>query len=358
MKIGIMTFHWAQNYGAVLQCYALKSKLEEMGHDVWVIDRLPRYSGILRGLYHRFSYKYYLSWMKFARFNRSFLVPKTRKYRSLKDLKKHFGQERLDMVIVGSDQVWRWNIMGYNYFLDFVDKRHTRKISYAASFGMSHWEENGLDTFKVMELLREFEHVTVREQTGIEICRRIFGIKAELVVDPTMLFDASFYEETLLKDCPKTPNTKLVSCILGTENRGYCLQLSNWAWKRDLDYDELFWTSWNFFHMEFCKGGFFHLSVSEWLDEIRNAAYVVTNSFHCTVFAILFGKQFVVLNNHSGGGDRIRTLLTALHLEDRFSATLDERVLTHLLHEPIPYEKVEKRLGVLRESSLAFLRNL
>ncbi|MBR5193131.1 MAG: polysaccharide pyruvyl transferase family protein, partial [Bacteroidaceae bacterium] len=68
MKIGIMTFHWAQNYGAVLQCYALKCKLEELGHDVWIIDRLPRYNGVLRRLYHRFSFKYYLSWMKFAHF--------------------------------------------------------------------------------------------------------------------------------------------------------------------------------------------------------------------------------------------------------------------------------------------------
>ena len=110
--------------------------------------------------------------------------------------------------------------------------------------------------------------------------------------------------------------------------------------------------------MEFCKGAFYHISVSEWLNEIRNASYVVTNSFHCAVFAILFHKQFVVLNNHSGGGDRIRTLLTALHLEDRFSSSLDDRILGQLLHEPIPYEKVEKRLGVLRESSLAFLKNL
>ena len=358
MKIGIMTFHWAQNYGAVLQCYALKCKLEEMGHDVWVIDRLPQYSGILRCFYHRFSYKHYLSWMKFARFNRSFLIPKTRKYRSMKDLEKHFGKESFDMVIVGSDQVWRWNIIGYNYFLDFVDTQSTRKASYGASFGLSHWTENGLDTLKITELLKEFSHVSVRERTGVEICMHTFGIHAELVIDPTMLHDASFYENTLLKDYPKISGTKVVSCILGKENRGHCLQLSNWAWKRSLAYEELYWIAWDFFHMEFCRGSFLHISVTEWLNEIRNAAYVVTNSFHCAVFAILFHKQFVVLNNHSGGGDRIRTLLTALHLEDRFCSSLDERILSQLLHDPIPYEKVEKRLGLLRESSLAFLKNL
>ena len=296
--------------------------------------------------------------MRFAHFNRSFLVPKTRKYHSTKELEKHFGKENFDMVVVGSDQVWRWNILGSNYFLDFVDKRNTRKVSYAASFGMSHWEENGLDTFKIAELLKEFSRVSVREQTGVGICQHTFGIHAELVIDPTMLHDASFYEKTLLKGYERTDEAKMVSCILGNEHKGHCLQLSNWAWKRSLAYEELYWTSWDFFHMEFCRGSFYHISVSEWLNEIRNASYVVTNSFHCAVFAILFHKQFVVLNNHSGGGDRIRTLLTALHLEDRFSSSLDDRILSQLLHEPISYEKVEKRLGVLRESSLAFLKNL
>lgn len=126
MRIGILTFHWAQNYGAVLQCYALKRKLEELGHDVFVIDRLPRYRGVLRALYHRVSYKHYLSWIKFSRFNRVYLMPKTRAYHSSESLFRKFSKEQLDVVVVGSDQLWRWNIMGYNYFLDFVDKNHTR----------------------------------------------------------------------------------------------------------------------------------------------------------------------------------------------------------------------------------------
>lgn len=359
MRIGILTFHWAQNYGAVLQCYALKRKLEELGHDVFVIDRLPRYRGVLRALYHRVSYKHYLSWIKFSRFNRVYLMPKTRAYHSSESLFRKFSKEQLDVVVVGSDQLWRWNIMEYNYFLDFVNKDHTRKIAYAVSFGLSHWKDNGLDIFKIAKLLREFEHISVREQSGITICNQTFGVKAELVMDPTLLFDASFYEKELLWKYPKISNPKLVSCILGKENRSQCLQLSNWAWKQNIAYEELYWTSWEFLHLEFCKGSFFHIPVGEWLNEIRNAEYIITNSFHCMVFAILFRKQFVVLNNRSGGSDRIRTLLSTLHLENRFIESLDDTFsLWTLLDSPIPYHKVDERLEMHRQHSLAFLRNI
>ncbi len=359
MRIGILTYHWAQNYGAVLQCFALKSKLEEMGHDVFVIDRLPRYRGILRRLYHRFSYKYFLSWITFSRFNAIFLTPKTRRYCSSEKLMKCFRKEHLDAVVVGSDQVWRWNILGYNYFLDFVEKYQAKKVAYAASFGLSHWEENGLDTEKVRKLLSEFDSLSVRERSGVTICSHTFGAKAEWVVDPTLLYDAGFYEASLLSDYPKESNHKLVSCILGNENKGQCLQLSNWAWKESISYEELFWTSWNFRRMEFCKAAFFHLSVPEWLNEIRNARYVITNSFHCTVFAILFKKQFVVLDNRSGGSDRIRTLLSALHLEERFVGSLDNGLpLKALLDRPIPYQEVDRQIGRIRKPSLDFLRNI
>lgn len=359
MRIGILTYHWAQNYGAVLQCFALKCKLEEMGHDVFIIDRLPNYRGILRKVYHSFSYEYFLSWIKFSRFNKYLLTPKTRKYCSSERLILNFTKEQLDAVIVGSDQVWRWNLMGYNYFLDFVDKRHTKKISYAASFGLSHWKENGLDIAEVRKLLSDFDSVSVREESGVDICHQTFGIKAALVVDPTLLWNASFYEKTLLANYSNKSNHKLISCILGKENIGKCYQLSNWAWKQGILYEELYWTSWKLGRMDFCRATFFHLPVSEWLDEIRNAEYVITNSYHCMVFAILFKKKFVVLNNRSGGSDRIRTLLAALHLENRFILALDDCIsLKSRLEHPIPYHVVDEHLQTLRKSSLDFLKNI
>lgn len=346
MKIGILTFHWAQNYGAVLQCYALKCKLEEMGHDVYIIDRIPKYRGFLRKLYHRFSYKYWGAWIPFSRFNRYVLIPKTR-------------TEELDAVVVGSDQVWRWNLMGYTYFLDFVDGSKTRKYAYAASFGLSHWTDNGLDTERVRALLNEFRAISVRERTGVKICREQFGVEAQLVMDPTLLFDAAFYERNLLGNFPPVCRHRIVSYILGEENVEQCLAISHWADEKSLEYVDLFWTRTGFPALKQQGKKFFHFTVSEWLDEIRGAEVVITNSFHCTVFAILFRKPFVVLNNQSGGSDRLKTLLDALGLGDRFfSSVSDYPRLWKRLYQPIDYEAVASRIRACRQESLSFLQHI
>lgn len=356
MKIGILTFHWAQNYGAVLQCYALKSKLEELGHDVFIIDRVPQYQGILRDLYHRFSCKYFFSWLKFSRFNRKYLQPKTRTYRSQEVLDKFFHQENMDAVVVGSDQVWRWGMMGYNYFLDFVDRSRVQKYAYAASFGLSHWTDNGLSTAQVNRLLREFTAISVREKTGISICHRIFDVHAELVLDPTLLYNADFYEKNLLEGYERKPSGRVVSYILGEENLEQCQQIACWAAKRGLEYTDLYWTSCDFPSLKARLNTFFHYSVPEWLNEIRNAEYVLTNSYHCTVFAILFRKKFVVLDNQSGGTDRIQTLLGMLQIKQRFLRDLTHpEILLDLLETPLAYGQVMERLDVCRKDSLAFL---
>ena len=359
MKIGILTFHWAQNYGAVLQCYALKSKLEEMGHQVCVIDRVPQYPGILRDVYHRVSFRHFWSWLKFSAFSRRYLVPKTRRYASMEALMRHFAEEKLEAVVVGSDQVWRWGMMGYNYFLDFVEGKATRKYAYAASFGLSHWTDNGLSTAQVSRLLRDFSAVSVRERSGVTLCRRIFGLDAVQTIDPTLLYDAVFYENHLLKGHPRKADVQVVSCVLGKENREQCKDISRWAGKHGLSYIDLYHTSCTFPALVQSRMRCLHLSVQEWMDHIRCAEYVVTNSFHCMVFAILFRRQFVVMDNHSGGTDRIRTLLSVLGLERRFLPMVNDwERLRDRLDEPVDYVGVRERLGELRKSSLAFLERV
>ena len=359
MRIGILTFHWAQNYGAVLQCYALMSKLEEMGHEVLIIDRLPRYQGILRRLYHRFSYKYYLSWLKFSRFNKQWLIPKTKRYTTQQSLEKFESNEKLDAVIVGSDQVWRWEIMGYNYFLDFIRKGNIRKYAYAASFGLSHWQSQELEQSQVKLLLKEFDAISVREQSGVTICNQVFDVPAKWVIDPTLLYDADYYKAIFLWERPKESSHKVVTYILGEEHLELCQKISQWTESQGMDYRDLYWTRIGYPALKKGTNFFFHLSVENWLNEIRNAAYVITNSFHCMVFAILFRKKFVVLNNPSGGSDRIHTLLSALQLKHRFFASSDDFFqLKKTLDAPIPYDEVEERIHACRKDSLSFLEDI
>lgn len=271
----------------------------------------------------------------------------------------HFASEKLDAVVVGSDQVWRWGMMGYNYFLDFVNGKTTRKYAYAASFGLSHWTDNGLSTAQVARLLADFSAISVRERSGVTLCKRIFGVEATQVIDPTLLYDADFYEERLLKGYPRKSGMQVVSCILGEENLEQCKDISQWAGEHGLSYIDLYHTSCTFPALTQSEVKCLHLSVQEWLDYIRCAEYVVTNSFHCTVFAILFRKKFVVFDNHSGGTDRIRTLLDSLQLGDRFLPSMSGlSLLRKKLDAGIDYPSVEERLRACRKDSLAFLKRI
>lgn len=355
MKVGILTFHWANNYGAVLQAYALLSKLKELGHDAYIIDRRMIYKGILRKLYHKFSYEHFFSWRKFWKYTDTFLKPKTRAYMSHDDLVTNFKNENFDAVIVGSDQVWRWKLIGLNYFLDFITGHKTKRYSYAASFGLDEWHGTEDDRKTISELLKQFNRISVREETGVKICQDTFKVDAKLVLDPTLLHTAEFYEQTLLKNYKCQPSGKVVSYILGKNKKPQVVEIANWAKSINLKHNELFWTTIE--HPSLIGKSTFHLThvtPIEWLNEIRNAEYVITNSFHATVFSIIFKKQFVVLTHTEGGNNRIETLLSCLNINNRSTSELQR--FNEILDEKIDYAIVYSSLEKLKKSSIEYLK--
>lgn len=357
MKVGILTFHWANNYGAVLQAYALLSKLKELGHDAYIIDRRMKYKGILRKLYHKFSYEHFFSWQNFQAEVNDFLQPRTRTYNSHEALVQNFAKENFDAVIVGSDQVWRWKLIGFNYFLDFITDNKTKRYSYAASFGLNEWLGSEEDRKTISELLQNFNRISVREETGVKISKDTFGVDAELVLDPTLLHTADFYEQTLLKGCRRQSSGKVVSYILGKNKKSQVVEIAKWAKKVNLKHNELFWTSVELptligkseFH-------FTHVSPIEWLNEIRNAEYIITNSFHATVFSILFKKQFVVLKHEGGGNNRIDTLFNKLGISGRIAYSVDEA--KSIINNKIDYITIAEKHNDSINESLAFLYSL
>lgn len=357
MKIGILTFHWSNNYGAVIQAYALLSKLKELGYDACIIDRQIRYNGVLRRLFHRYSYQHHYSWNVFNKERKRVFSPISNPYKSHADLVNNFDNEKFDAVIVGSDQVWRWGMMGNNYFLDFLGDGSTRRYSYAASFGLSKWEGTEEKRKEISSLLKQFNAISVRENSGVQICRETFGVDAQLVLDPTLLHDRSFYESTLLKGKPLKSNGKVVSYILGKKYKNQVLQISEWAKIKGLKHNELFWTSLDIpsligrseFH-------FLHVDLTTWLDEIRNAEYVITNSFHATVFCILFEKKFVVLESPGGGRDRLLTLFTSLGIGNRMVESVDH--VDSILSTQIDYTSIKDRHKGLKLNSIEFLSKI
>lgn len=355
MKIGILTFHHAHNYGAVLQAFALLSKLKELGHDAYIIDRRPDYTGILRWIYHHISYKHVWGWLKFDASVNRLLQPRTQRYESQTSLKKDFKENHFDAVIVGSDQVWRWNwrMIGLNYFLDFISTKQIKKIAYAASFGCPEWKDNVVNTEKIKSLLNDFHAISVREEEGCMLCKNVFDIDAQLVLDPTLLYDRTFYEcKFSLR--PKKENNKVVSIMLSQPELS--LKQKAWAKSRGLQHTELYPTFYECrqligdtdFHWQ-------HVTPTRWLKEIQSARYVITNSFHATVFCVLFGKQFVALAYEKGGSGRIETLLRSLGLENRLRSDMHD--IDTVIDLPIEYASVYKKLENLRKESLEYLVN-
>lgn len=357
MKIGILTFHYAHNYGAVLQAFALLSKLKELGHDAYIIDRRPDYTGIIRWIYHHVSYKHVWGWLKFDIHVNRLLQPKTKRYDSQVLFKRDFSSNHLDAVIVGSDQVWRWNwrMVGLNYFLDFTTGKQVRKIAYAASFGCPEWNDNPENTKKVKELLNDFYAISVRETEGCAILKKVFGLDSHLVLDPTLLYDRRFYEQTLSLP-PRRDNNKVVSVMLSQPELS--LKIRTWAKDKNLRHTELYST---FYECKQLIGGntdfhWQHVTPSRWLEEIQSARYVITNSFHATVFCILFGKQFAALKYAKGGSGRIETLLQNLSLENRLLFDVDD--IEAIIDSPIDYTSVYENLGKLREESINYLLHM
>lgn len=323
MKVGILTFNWANNYGAILQTFALYESIKEIGHDPIIIDRRPEYKGLLRKLYHRFSYKHHYSWKKFHAKNNG-LFEKTKPFFNQSDIKQILSYYKLDAIIVGSDQVWRWlYIAGFNYFLDFIEDPGCRKISYAASFGLSTLNNTNEDNEKIASLLKKFYKISVREKSGVAICKSAFGVEATQVVDPTMLHDCDFYIKKFnLKETPVKGN--LITYLLGEEANDLILQAKKYAITNNLNHVELNRIKLDTEIPAQSSCPMIHYTLNEWLNYIYNADIIITNSFHATVFSILFRKSFYVLNNKKGGFDRIITILSSLDLEDRIIKSIDD----------------------------------
>jgi hypothetical protein len=185
-KINLLTLHYASNNGSFLQSYCTCEILKECGHDVTVINLqakstvLGKYKSLRTYLYLP---RYFIFWLyrklKFS----------AKETRLMFDINKQYIP-KADYTIVGSDQVWNMDLIKRKkmpYFLDFVDD-NSKKISLSSSFGKKEWECSADLTQKVTLLLKQFEAISVREESGIDICRDIFAVKATCVVDPTLAY--------------------------------------------------------------------------------------------------------------------------------------------------------------------------
>lgn len=351
MKIAILTQPLSYNYGGILQNYALQQVLQRLGHDPITFDQVDWVPTIRIKIKLRLLLL--LEKYKIRQLNHDNAIDKfkskyintTYKADSLWDFKKLNWKYRPGAIIVGSDQVWRprynWGCID-KMFLSFVPKRaKVKRIAYAVSFGTSEWEFTEEEAKKCKKLLQRFDAVSTREIDGIELCSKYLNRKDVVnVLDPTLLLEKNDYLN-LCKDIPKVVDDILFAYILDLDDKTTSI-IENIAQENGMRLKLVSahsnWT----------------LSIEEWIAMFRDAKLIITDSFHGTVFSIIFNKNFYSICNQSRGNSRFTSLLTQFDLLDRLYSNIQELKLDK---RKINWEKTNNTHCDLKNISIKFLTN-
>lgn len=359
-KIGILTFHWSDNYGAVLQAYALQSFIQSYGYKCEIIDYLPPRKNILHRLISRSIKKQieklslYIKHLKFETFRNNFLSLSVNSFFSSNALNKSLQSEYF-CVIVGSDQVWNPTFKSATkdffkvYMLDFPGS--IKKISYAPSIG--HSSKVTIDTSEQLEicnLVSGFNHISVREKSSISLLKSI-GVQKPImhVCDPTILLDVDKYP----LDCArKTIDPYIFSYILHGADKEF--EKLNVSLANKLNLRIVCCNSKTIY-----KKSYVLPSPTNWLYIVKKSSFLTTNSFHGVVFAIKYKVPFIVLkrsDSRKSMNTRLDSLLSVVGLSDRF-LSFDEINDCDFINEPIDWENVHDKLDGFQKTSSSFLIN-
>ncbi len=259
--------------------------------------------------------------------------------------------------VVGSDQVWRRNMaisyapISFFFLSDMYKMQLKRSISYAASFGSDEWEGTPEETEECGRLLREFKAVSVREHSGVKICKDVFGVDAVQMPDPTLLLYTRDYGKIIDSEKTWLPDSKFVAAYVLDETAGKAELLQGSADALNLKLQHLMP------HATAKKRrDRFPISVPQWLRLIRDCEYFITDSFHGCVFAIIYNKPFVCLGNAGRGNARFDTLLGTFGLEDRMVTHASPEEVQRVLNNPIDWERVNAIHDAERERGINFLK--
>lgn len=377
------------NYGTSLQGYAMIRKILEMGYDVEVIEYVKNLSvlekmkyvvnalrvGEMKVLKKKFKEKNipeenteYGKGLKLRTqavdaYKAKKLVPLFHKYVGYKDL--HEGSRNYDVVVVGSDQVWTPLSLPNKFFnLLFVDGS-VRKIAYASSFGVS--EIPDFQKTATGQYLDRFYRIGVREQRGKEIVESLSNQKAHVVADPTLLLTREEWEqeideviaETSQVNKERADGAPYIFCYLISPNEEARVQAKKLSEKTGLPIITIR-------HMEQYREidesigdeAPYTVDPNDFVRYISKAAYVCTDSFHCTAFSILFHRKFMTFyrtsnKDRTNRNSRIDSIFDILGVNRNHIYTRD----IDKIEDPIDWEQVDDNLSKLRLQSISFLKN-
>lgn len=367
MNINILTHPISGNYGGMLQAYALQRVLIEHKYHARVVCYETIKERCFLNKLKLFIKKALIS-VECSKFK--FSIPFVCRNRMILNFKKKYILELYfepykcnrcnsenNIWIVGSDQVWRGlyakNIWTLSFFFfDFLKEKTRKKcISYAASFGADEWEGTPEETLECGRLLRQFKAVSVREYSGIDICREKFGVKAVQMPDPTLLLRTDDYEIIINGEQNFITEAPYIAAYILDKNMEKDTILNIIAEDLAMSIQFLMPCS-----TMSSRQGKYPATVSQWLRWIRDAKYVVTDSFHGCVFSIIYNKPFVCLGNKERGSARFDSLLKTFGLSDRIFTHGSNDELIQLLSKPIDWVRVNSIHDAERERGITFLK--
>ena len=379
-RIGILTQPLQNNYGGLLQNYALQIVLKRLGFEPTTID----HRSIKLKWYRQMSDQtkcYLRHWLKpkvnkapkyqltereskvIGRYSLAFVnkyISHTKPFTSVDELKHLVNEGNYSGYVVGSDQCWRPSYSGgflKEMFFSFIDgSKDTHRIAYAASFGTDQWEFSHEMAKECARLAKQFDCVTVREDSGIRLCKEYFGIEAKHVLDPTMLLIKEDYIKLVEEEKePESPGDLFYYILDPTEEKKAFINTIASAQKLTPctvlpRCQAECRTRWDVKHrIEDCV----YPSVTTWLRGFMDAKMTVVDSFHGTVFSIIFNKPFWVISNSERGNARFSSLLKLFDLEDRLINSTNVSELD--FQRPINWDKVNSiREQMICESIKAF----
>lgn len=362
MKIKTITCQKVNNHGANLQAYALMHYLENLGNDVEIIDYFPKYfkhfrpfvcsnpkyetNPIIKFLYLSVKFpgrlKLYLEYKKSDR-KKNFEAFRDKYYR-LTDTYESFEElkanpPKADLYIAGSDQIW--NTMMNNgkdpaYYLQFAPK-NTTTATYAASFSVSKIPNELKEQTK--NYIESIDFVSVREKSALKILDDLGILNGQAVLDPVFLLDKTQWSK-IESNIKFDDDYILVYDFEGSDEvKNFAVK---YAQKHNLKIYSLY-------KNEYCDKSFENFGPDVFLSLIKNAEFIVSNSFHATAFSLIYEKEFAVIKRQEGINSRMVDLLDSVGISDRIFSTYKD-------FNTIDYPSVNELLGKQIDKSKQFLK--
>lgn len=338
--------NWSEkNYGSELTYYALYKVICDLGYDPLMVERpknavwAPNESPVL---------------FRESPYSEGAVHPLYPDKVSMYEL-----NEKCGTFIVGSDQIWHRNLyndFGKVAFLDYIynDKK---KIAYASSFGREYWTGNAVEAQEVSFYLKNFDYISVREQSGVQVCKKYFDVKAQWVLDPVFLCNKENYRKLAEQANGDHAEKYIGGYILDIDDKKLniiqnlreslnlpCTILTD-AFRDSLIENE---------NIDIQKNRY----CEDWIENIMNSTFIITDSFHGMCFSIIFNKPFIVICNEERGKIRFTDLLGKLDLLDRLiTENVEKERIDLLIWTPIDYSHVNQILKEKKVYSLQWLKD-